>query len=128
MLGCDVHNSGLGRDDVWNYPVYELTKAEYKEAPDQPSERVVEVVCEVKCWRGGAYSLYYWYNVTYDENGWSHQSQATDWKDHPSAPDNEKRPDTVWIPDRKTAVSPYWQGQLDYSQIRAIVPVPQEGD
>jgi hypothetical protein len=109
---------------VWNYPIFEIAKAEHKEKPGQTDEKVIEVKCEAKYWTGAASSLYYWYNVTYAADGVASSSVDADWKVHPSAPANKKKPDSVWIPATKTSVDAYWAGQLDYATIRNIVPAP----
>ncbi|MEI6647924.1 MAG: hypothetical protein WCP12_17940, partial [bacterium] len=127
MFACDVYNDNTvtGRDKVWNYPVYEITEADYSENPGQTDEKVVEIKCQVKYWSGGPVSLYYWYTLNYDENGVAADSSATDWKlDDPRAPDEYHRtPDRVWIPQTMTSVGTYWQGNLDYTTIRTIVPL-----
>ena len=125
MVGCEVYNSGPGPDIIWHYPVYSIEKAEYIEKPGQANEFVVQIKCETKYWANNTpASLYYWYNVTYAANGIASSSADSDWKDHPSAPADKKRPDFVWIPTPVTGVGAYWQGKLNYGTIRAIVPAP----
>jgi hypothetical protein len=87
-------------------------------------EKVIEVDTQVKYWTGSADSLYYWYNVTYDGSGIATSSTDSDWKNHPSATADHKRPDSIWIPSIKTSISDFWDWQLNYTTIRAIVPAP----
>jgi len=111
-------------NQVWNYPIYEITKAEYKEKTNQTDEAIVEIKCELKYWNDGASSLYYQYNVVYDNNGIAFNSTTNDWLEHPSAQENHKRPDSIWMPKVKTSVDAFWGGRLNYSIIRNIVPEP----
>lgn len=124
MFGCDIHNSDTGADVVWNYPIYELTKAEYTEQPGQSNGKVLEIKCHVKYWnQGDSESLYYWYNITYGASGIATFSDG--WKNHPlSSDDDHKTPDTAWMPSVKNAIDSYWDGQLDYTTIRNIIPAP----
>lgn len=124
MFACDVYNSGPGVDVVWNHPIYKIEKAEYKEKPGQTDEKIIEVKCEVKYWDNGANSLYYWYNITYGTDGLAASSENSDWKEHPSASTNYKEPDSVYAPILQTTIGGFWGGQMNYNEIRAIVPAP----
>lgn len=128
MVGCDVYYADPGNPEkVWNYPIYEITKAEYKEKLGQTDEKNVEINCELKYWKSttsSACSLYYRYNVAYDNNGIAFSSTTNDWLEHPSAQENHKRPDSIWLPVVKKSVDAFWGGQLNYSIIRSIVPEP----
>ena len=120
------HPDSNNVDQVWNYPLYEIAKAEFKEEPNQNDETKVQINCQLEYWDSdsGASSLYYLYNVVYDNNGIASSSTTNDWLEHPSAQENHKRPDSIWMPFLKTSVSSFWDGQLNYSIIRGIVPEP----
>ncbi len=121
MFGCDIFNSDEDNEMVWNYPVYSIVEAIYCEVSDQTDEKTVEIVCEVKCWKGIEAKLYYWYCVSYGDDGEALYSDNGDWKEHPFANDYYKRPDSVWTPASKSSVDSYWNGQLNYSTIRGIL-------
>jgi len=127
MFGCDVYNDNgtTGSDQIWNYPIYEITEAKYSEKPGQTDEKAVEIKCEVKYWSGTPHPLYYWYDLIYDEHGVAFDSSPTDWKlNDPRAPDNYHRtPDSAWVPHVMTSVGAFWEGKLDYTTIRTIVPL-----
>jgi hypothetical protein len=125
MFACDIYNYGEGPDTVWFYPIYAIEKAEFKQKLGQDDENVVEIKCECKYWSEQGNSLYYLYNVTYQDGG-AADSDGADWLEHPLAPPNHRSPDTVWRPTLMTGVSGYWAGQLDYNTIRDIIPEPQE--
>ncbi len=127
MFACDTHNSGPNRDIIWNFPVYEMVKVEYRQKPGQSDEKVIEVTSHTNCWvhyEGVAKPLYYLYNLTYNSLGIADSSDTGDWGKHELAEEDEESPDYVWHPELKTSVSSHWQGQLDYTKIRAIVPAP----
>jgi hypothetical protein len=124
MFAADVHNSGAGRDQVWNYPIFEIKNAEYKEKPGQTNERIVEVTAQVMYWKhpsgtataGTAVALNYKYNVKYNAAGEADDSTNTDWL-------SLTKPDSVWRPHKKRTISPYWAGQLDFQTIETIIPL-----
>ncbi len=126
MFVVDAYNSNYNNDDIiWNYPVYAIQEAKYKQKAEQDDETVVEITAEVKCTSSENGTLYYKYCVTYDGSGVASSSEQTDWQNHPSAPANYKRPGLMWKPNLVTSgVSAYWQGTLDYTKIRAIAPAP----
>jgi hypothetical protein len=127
MFASDIYNDTQDpdNDQVWNYPIYEITEANYIEKPNQSDEKAVEIKSEVKYWDGRAKALYYWYALTYDEEGNADNSFITDWNlTDPRAPDDYHRtPDRAWIPHVMTSVGTFWDGNLDYTTIRTIVPL-----
>ena len=56
LFGCDIFrpDDGATTNEVWNYPVYSLVKADYREKSEQTDEKVVEITCEVKYWKSDA--------------------------------------------------------------------------
>jgi len=127
MFACDIYNDTQypENDQVWNHPIYEITEANYIEKPNQTDEKAVEIKCQVKYWSGGPASLYYWYTLSYNQDGEAFDSEQTDWNlNDPRAPDDYHRtPDRAWIPNVMTAIGDFWEGNLDYTTIRNIVPV-----
>ncbi|HEX2952049.1 MAG TPA: hypothetical protein VHV83_21145 [Armatimonadota bacterium] len=121
MFGCDVENRDFSsRDFVWNFPVYAM-KTSYRESPGRNNEKYVEVTCEANYWLKGPKTLYYKYSVWYNGAGVASSSTLNDWQVHPKAPARKQRPDSVWLVNRQTSITKYWDGQLDYNRIRQIV-------
>jgi hypothetical protein len=130
MFACDIYNDTQdpGNDQVWNHAIYEITEANYVEQPNQTDEKAVEIKCQIKYWSNGPASLYYWYTLSYNFDGEASASSPTGWNlNDPRAPDDYHRtPDMAWIPDVMTSVGPFWEGQMDYTAIRNIVPLSSQ--
>ena len=124
MFTCDIHNSGTGIDGVTNCPIYAIDDAKYVQKPGQTNEKLIQITSQIKAWSdSAAHTLYYKYNVLYNASGLAHNSVSSDWLDHPSAPTNEKKPDSVWDPVEQTSIDSFWNGELDYDTIATIIPL-----
>ena len=125
MFGADVYNSGSGDDIVYNRAIYGINNAIYKEKSGQSDPKVIEITCEIKSQTGSEEELlYYKYYVTYTTSGKTDPSVEGTWLEHPSAPENKKKPDSVWYPEKQTDVDSFWNGQLNYNTIKSIIPLP----
>ncbi len=120
MLGCDISNTGISPDIVWNYPIYEIKKMEYSERDGFDDPYYVDVYSEVSYWNywdnstPRSKSLSYYYCVNY-EDGVASKSNEDDW-----ISDVLYRPDAVWIPQKQERINEYWGNSLNYENLRSI--------
>ena len=68
-----------------------------------------------KCGTAEETLLQYTYNVTYDTVGVAFSSSG--WVG--------LGPDSAWLPQLRTEISPFWGGTMDYNEIRSIVDPTQ---
>jgi hypothetical protein len=119
MFAADITNKGVGRDTVWNYPIYKVDMT-YKESDGDDEVTKLTIKCKVSVWKEGTNAEYgvekiYDYDVTYNTSGVLDTNQKGKWTTTLT-----ERPDSAWIPIAPTTVWQFWQGQLDIQKINFI--------